>query len=1152
MARDEVYQQEYQHLLQALKGTVEGLLISQVSNVWNIYGGLSRLQKAMERIFKHGCRVFNHHGDPDCWVFIQGLSWLRPSLALSPLFSSEVEDSQQLEDRASVWLHYSLENHTLSQKLSWLLSDREHLYSCFERFAFLCQEAYGEATLLCLQAVEQNRPPLLTEINPSLVSSLREPHCAKLPRPLSSLDVSLTTPPPDEAGLTSKVWHNCVENYLTTWKHTVFKKSHRRCSSFPEMQYNLWRSGRSELGSSAKTSDDSHLTLSSHSCIRVEESGETVPSSVDNTSSSNTARENAQCVGTSIATVKNVERDSVCLRRGDGRSESHKWDMRIKPWGSLPSLVQSVVQADGRERTLLKHTPLNRVHSLPTTPSRRMPLVEKLLPVMSPELSPSILAVDYLLELSDTSGSSSLSKNLGKQRSPSARNRGRCSTIKAAKSSSNGNTISLLLRRPSLDCADGSNGSSDTLNPETGNISDESTDLKHPAQTEARSCVRPSKLKLVTTTWDEKDGSHSAGDSGIDLRKCRGLAASSATDSAGELGQATLAVENSVHSLVKKKSFIEDGGSSVLPMATGFFPRPIEGQSLESFLSSGDFSRPSAELDRENAHFSISEAMIAAIEQVKCNRQLRMAIEEGDGEESDEEINHLKQRIRLRRRQRQEEKQRHLWGVAMLSDGKTDRLSVSMASLYSEADLSKHHHAISPRGNCDGPLTESVVSAEGVALCLIRQFSDKQLPRASDLQWLVSEQDAPQQLLPMPTSWPVSPDEAEDTDTCQAMPLRGTVEWAPPRPQVIFTPHAALPRRVLMEKQNYRCAGCGMKVAPEYAHRFRYCEYLGRYFCTGCHTGQLAVIPGKILTKWDFSRYPVSTFSYRLLDQMMCDPLFRVGDLNSGLYRRAKQLERVYHCRLHLYYLKDFVLTCRFAENIQEILRQQPVHLLTELDVYSLQDLLLVKNGELLSRLRELMTVCLEHVARCQVCKTGDKHEHLIFFCIKAVRGNVIVYQWIKKQYKFFNYRKQIAHKKSKYVLAFRIANISSQNFDSSRNIVQSQCILAPQQLCASWTSRKFARMKETFQLLSYLSSFNHTERKLDKHVACTNLNIKYIWDINIFCEILSTSPKENPICKYVVCNNLNIKHIRDVNIFDKVCFPTVKAIFLHLKTELK
>jgi len=39
-----------------------------------------------------------------------------------------------------------------------------------------------------------------------------------------------------------------------------------------------------------------------------------------------------------------------------------------------------------------------------------------------------------------------------------------------------------------------------------------------------------------------------------------------------------------------------------------------------------------------------------------------------------------------------------------------------------------------------------VLSAEGVALSLLRRFSEKHLPRASDLEWLVSEQDAPQQV----------------------------------------------------------------------------------------------------------------------------------------------------------------------------------------------------------------------------------------------------------------------------------------------------------------------------------------------------------------------------------------------------------------------
>lgn len=569
-----------------------------------------------------------------------------------------------------------------------------------------------------------------------------------------------------------------------------------------------------------------------------------------------------------------------------------------------------------------------------------------------------------------------------------------------------------------------------------------------------------------------------------------------------------------------RQSFLEAGGCGVVPMWTGFFPQPARGQSLTSFLSSGQFARSAAELDRENAHFGISEAMIAAIEQVKSNRQLGITVDDEEvihkEEESDEEINQLKQRIRLRRRQLRQQKERtnhHTseWNVPnILNDGKNDittteqsvspfssssvgsfhsstpsssstsptyslaqspsmhekrkrngaewlkrgdressqssveeltlddnvngltrtqdaGLSLSLASLYSDADLSHRHHAKTTNGSrlksnpqkpericrigcvkvvneavgiplaeaaaecmaldsCEGEektladreggvstdccnlAVVSLSSAEGVALSLLRRFSEKQLPRASELEWLVSERDAPQQLLPLPGSWPVSPDEAEDEDMKQATPLRGTFEWAPPRPQIIFTPHPSPNHRVVMAKQGHRCAGCGMKVAPEYAHRFRYCEYLGRYFCTGCHSNQLALVPGRVLSKWDFTRCPVSIFSYRLLEQMLSDPLYNVGDLNPALYRKAKALERTRTIRIQLQNLKDFLLACRFASDLQECLEREPQYLSSDPEVYSLQDLVSVKSGELPSRLKTIVDAGIAHVAQCQLC----------------------------------------------------------------------------------------------------------------------------------------------------------------------------------------
>lgn len=57
---------------------------------------------------------------------------------------------------------------------------------------------------------------------------------------------------------------------------------------------------------------------------------------------------------------------------------------------------------------------------------------------------------------------------------------------------------------------------------------------------------------------------------------------------------------------------------------------------------------------------------------------------------------------------------------------------------------------------------------------------------------------------------------------------------------------------MLLKTQRCRCAGCGTKVEAKYANTFRYCHYLGRYFCTGCHTGKRARLPQMIIHQWDF------------------------------------------------------------------------------------------------------------------------------------------------------------------------------------------------------------------------------------------------------------------------------------------------------------
>ncbi|XP_077682591.1 run domain Beclin-1-interacting and cysteine-rich domain-containing protein isoform X4 [Eretmochelys imbricata] len=459
--------------------------------------------------------------------------------------------------------------------------------------------------------------------------------------------------------------------------------------------------------------------------------------------------------------------------------------------------------------------------------------------------------------------------------------------------------------------------------------------------------------------------------------------------------------------------YMEYDAGQYLSSGEGMFRRPSEGQSLISYLSEQDFGS-CADLEKENAHFSISESLIAAIELMKCNVMNRRLEEEE--EESDKEIQELKQKIRIRRQQirkkhvlpayrevgsdsfvatdseSQFSSRDSMWlsdsGSAEdveeyeIRDGNDgsnliqmskNGLSVSMASLFSDADIRRDAASSRKSFLSSESISHSFLhsnSAEAVAMGLLKQFEGMQLPAASELDWLVPEQDAPQKLLPIPDSLPISPDDGEHADIYKLrIRVRGNLEWAPPRPQIIFNIHPAPTRKVAVAKQNYRCAGCGIRTDPDYIKRLRYCEYLGKYFCQCCHENTQMVIPSRILRKWDFSKYCVSNFSRDLLSKIWSDPLFSVQDLNAALYRKVKALNQVRLLRIQLFHLKNMFKTCRLAKELLDSFDLVPGHLTEDLHLYSLNDLNATKKGELVPRLTELIKAGTLHVERCMLCQ---------------------------------------------------------------------------------------------------------------------------------------------------------------------------------------
>lgn len=122
---------------------------------------------------------------------------------------------------------------------------------------------------------------------------------------------------------------------------------------------------------------------------------------------------------------------------------------------------------------------------------------------------------------------------------------------------------------------------------------------------------------------------------------------------------------------------------------------------------------------------------------------------------------------------------------------------------------------------------------------------------------------------------------------------------------------------------------------------------------------------------------------------MWYDPLFRVDLLAPGLYSKSKALLRCKLMRIKLAAVKDFIVACRFAPeyilyilylnyylNIclymhnyrlhKQFLNEQS-HIYNESDVWSMNDFIQVKSGDLLVHLTELVKSSETHVSQCDV-----------------------------------------------------------------------------------------------------------------------------------------------------------------------------------------
>ncbi|XP_064522208.1 run domain Beclin-1-interacting and cysteine-rich domain-containing protein isoform X8 [Pseudopipra pipra] len=908
---------EHWKLLGNLKTTVEGLVSISNPNVWSKYGGLERLCRDMHSILYHGlihdkvcCR------QKDYWQFVKDIRWLSPSSAhhLEKFISLQESDQRDPEGSgdqaiAQLWLQHSLQCHCLSAQLRPLLGNRQYIRKFYADTAFLLSDAHVTAMLQCLEAVEQNNPRLLAQIDTSMLAGTSLPSlCASDPS-AETREMCDHNAEGHESHLPGAL--GCLDHFT----ESMLTRRSDNLSPVTKSQSLTALPGSPYVPTAGCTQP--RCFGSSSSLHHPASSGLSDRRPASSFVSSNSSQPQERCLSTRSSSFS------------EGRST-------LEQPGSV---TQTPSPKD-------PFSPASEMSSSTTSQSEDTWTGSQDDPQSDVNDGPEYLAIGNL-------------GRRGRACSSASTNSSKSSSSKLFSSSSSQKLDSVS----SLGEQGASGGGSRGLSL-----------LRRSSFSEGQSSAPQGILKKSHVR------SHS------DTNVTSGKLHESHGDPAGGRGPVSASTQSSELS-TPSSLYMEYDSGQYLSSGEGMFRRPSEGQSLISYLSEQDFGS-CADLEKENAHFSISESLIAAIELMKCNMMSRQ-LEEEEEEDSDKEIQELKQKIRIRRQQIRTSRFPACQEMGSDSLVATDsgsqfsshgsmRLSDSGSAEDVEeyeirdADIKRNPDSRKSFLSSDS-ISHSFLnsnSAEAVAMGLLKQFEGMQLPAASELEWLVPEHDAPQKLLPIPDSLPISPDDGEHADIYKLrIRVRGNLEWAPPRPQIIFNVHPAPTRKVAVAKQNYRCAGCGIRTDPDYIKRLRYCEYLGKYFCQCCHENAQTVIPSRILRKWDFSKYYVSNFSKDLLSKIWSDPLFNVQDINPALYRKVKALNQVWLLRIQLFHMKNMFKTCRLAKDLLDSFDTVPGHLTEDLHLYSLSDLSATKKGDLVPRLTELLKAGSLHVDKCMLCQ---------------------------------------------------------------------------------------------------------------------------------------------------------------------------------------
>ncbi len=134
--------------------------------------------------------------------------------------------------------------------------------------------------------------------------------------------------------------------------------------------------------------------------------------------------------------------------------------------------------------------------------------------------------------------------------------------------------------------------------------------------------------------------------------------------------------------------------------------------------------------------------------------------------------------------------------------------------------------------------------------------------------------------------------------------------------------------------------------------------------------------PARIIHNWDFEPRPVSQATKQYLYLMHRKPVIDVAEANPKLFAIVQELVDVANYRANIMLMKKYLTVCRIAQEEKLLLHLvSRQHFVDHANLYSINDLVDIKTGMLLSFLERVTGVFADHIKTCVLCKAKG------FFC---------------------------------------------------------------------------------------------------------------------------------------------------------------------------